>query len=234
MTLLLSIVMKGLVMQEWCLLQLFLLLGRTLVRGIGRPKAAVATANEYDRIMPSPWRAVYEAGKMEEWEKEGNEKRGGSVSSIIYELNRIHSIHRSDSIASIASNMIFRARKSYSITLKRAHNLLGIPKDPPPSSSISHGQVEQVHISREQIQEAFRKAAKCYHPDIIAAAGRAGDNTATTTAAQTTQTIKNDANRTFRECNEARELLLDYYVNRKYIPPEVIESVKYSFDYQCV
>ena len=124
--------------------------------------------------------------------------------------------------------MIFRARNSYSITLKRAHNLLGIPKDPPPpSSSISHGQVGQVHISREQIQEAFRKAAKCYHPDIIAAAGRAVDTAATTTTAQTTQTIKNDANRTFRECNEARELLLDYYVNRKYyIPPEVIKSVK--------
>jgi len=124
--------------------------------------------------------------------------------------------------------MIFRARNSYSITLKRAHNLLGIPKDPPPpSSSISHGQVGQVHISREQIQEAFRKAAKCYHPDIIAAAGRAVDTAATTTTAQTTQTIKNDANRTFRECNEARELLLDYYIHRKfYIPPEVIKSVK--------
>lgn len=113
--------------------------------------------------------------------------------------------------------MIFRVKKSYSITLKRAQSLLGIPKDPPPSN-IGHGQeVGQINsISREQIQEAFRKAAKCYHPDIAAAAA---------TTAQATPTTKLDANRTFRECNEARELLLDYYINRKYIPPEVIESV---------
>lgn len=121
--------------------------------------------------------------------------------------------------------MIFRVRKSYSITLKRAHTLLGIPKDPPP---IIHGQVGQVNsISREQIQEAFRKAAKCYHPDILAASGGVDAAAATTTnTEQTRTTTKIDANRTFRECNEARELLLDYHVNRKYIPPEVIESVK--------
>lgn len=119
--------------------------------------------------------------------------------------------------------MIFRVKKTYSITLKRAHSLLGIPKYYPPQSNISHGQVGQVNsISREQIQEAFRKAAKCYHPDIVAAAG--GVDAAATTAHS--PTTKLDANRTFRECNEARELLLDYYINRKYIPPEVIESVK--------
>ena len=121
--------------------------------------------------------------------------------------------------------MIFRVRKSYSITLKRAHNLLGIPKDPPP---IIHGHVGQVNsISREQIQEAFRKAAKCYHPDILAASGGVDAAVTTTTTTEQARTrTKIDANRTFRECNEARELLLDYYVNRKYIPPEVIESVK--------
>ena len=35
-----------------------------------------------------------------------------------------------------------------------------------------------------------------------------------------------DANKTFRECNDARELLLDYYVRRRFVPPEVVESIE--------
>ena len=148
----------------------------------------------------------------------GMEKKGKAgdlflgIDTSLY--NRSSSIHlraikRSNSLqpALRAISMIFRVRKSYSITLK-PHNLLGIPEDPPP---IIHGQVGQANrISREQIQEAFRKAAKCYHPDILAASG--GVDAAAATAEQTRTTTKIDANRTFRECNEARELLLDYYV----------------------
>ena len=65
--------------------------------------------------------------------------------------------------------------------------------------------------SREQIQSAFRTAAKLHHPDLI----------------NTNAKIKmNDTNTTFRECHEARELLLDYYVRRKFVHPEILQSVK--------
>ena len=52
--------------------------------------------------------------------------------------------------------------------------------------------------SREQIQSAFRTAAKLHHPDLI--------NTTNSTKIK-----MNDTNTTFGECHEARELLLDYY-----------------------
>mmetsp|Transcript_4674 Transcript_4674/g.7263 ORF Transcript_4674/g.7263 Transcript_4674/m.7263 type:complete len:154 (-) Transcript_4674:508-969(-) len=92
--------------------------------------------------------------------------------------------------------MIFRRRpKIYSLTLKRAHSLLKIPRETSPNQ-----------CSREQIQEAYRAAAKVYHPD-------AGGCT-----------------KSFRECHNARELLMDYYVHKKYIRPEVISSPKDSLD----
>lgn len=104
--------------------------------------------------------------------------------------------------------MIFRRPSSYSITLKRAHSLLRIPRDQAISISgeVTHNGCAP---SQHQIQEAFRAAAKRHHPD---AAG--------------SQTTKPDANKTFRECSDARELLLDYYVRRKFVPPDVVESTK--------
>ena len=107
--------------------------------------------------------------------------------------------------------MIYRRPKSYSITLKRAHALLKIPKSSNSNTSIENDIVNN-RPSREQIQSAFRTAAKLHHPDLI--------NT-------TNSKIKmNDKNTTFRECHEARELLLDYYTRRKYIHPEILQSVK--------
>ena len=104
--------------------------------------------------------------------------------------------------------MIFRRPKSYSITLKRAHSLLKITKNDPKTSIISGEVTHGSSIpSRVQIQEAFRTAAKCHHPDL---ASKANAN----------------ANATFRECHEARELLLDYYVRRKFVHPEIINSTK--------
>ena len=66
-------------------------------------------------------------------------------------------------------------------------------------------------LSRDRIQEAFRAAAKRHHPDTAGAAdpGR-----------------RPSANETFRECNDARELLLDYYVRRRFVPLDVVESTK--------
>ena len=113
--------------------------------------------------------------------------------------------------------MIFRRpRSSYTITLKRAHSLLKIPRaDSTTRISIS-GEVTQHHNanipSRDLIQEAFRAAAKRHHPDLVAAQGQ--------------KATPSSANISFRECHEARELLLDYYVRQKFIPPEIIESVK--------
>ena len=106
--------------------------------------------------------------------------------------------------------MIFCRPKSYSITLKCVHTLLEIPRDPAPSI---HGrEVTQCSgiPSRDQIQDAFRKAAKRHHPDTVGAAAHSRPN----------------ANKAFRECNDARELLLDYYVRRRFVPPEVVESIE--------
>jgi hypothetical protein len=35
-----------------------------------------------------------------------------------------------------------------------------------------------------------------------------------------------DANKAFRECNYARELLVDYYFRLRFVPPQVIESIE--------
>jgi hypothetical protein len=48
-------------------------------------------------------------------------------------------------------------------------------------------------------------------------------STATATA---TKTLDKEANTTFRECHEARELLLDYYIRKKFVHPEIVESCK--------
>ncbi len=37
---------------------------------------------------------------------------------------------------------------------------------------------------------------------------------------------RGQTNKTFREYNDARELLLDYYVRRRFVPPEVVESIE--------
>jgi len=63
--------------------------------------------------------------------------------------------------------------------------------------------------SREKIQSAFRTAAKLHHPDL-----------------NTTNVKIKITNTTFRECHEARELLLDYYIRRKFVHPEILQSVK--------
>ena len=74
--------------------------------------------------------------------------------------------------------MIFRRPKSYSITLQRAHSLLKIPREP--SSTISGSSSSSTSISREQIQHAFRAAAKLHHPDLLRGGGSAvlGSSTA--------------------------------------------------------
>ena len=103
--------------------------------------------------------------------------------------------------------MIFRRPKSYSITLKRAHALLKIPKSSNTNTAIENDIVNN-RPSREQIQSAFRTAAKLHHPDLIKT---------------TNSKIKmNDTNTIFRECHEARELLLDYYIRRKFVQPRDI------------
>lgn len=112
--------------------------------------------------------------------------------------------------------MFFRKLKSHPITLKRAHSLLNIPRES------LNSETAKLSPSRDQIQEAFRKAAKRCHPDLsemVKDCNRLGNSTFQLTA-------KEDANVAFRECIEARELLLDYYVRRKYVHPEIIQSTK--------
>ena len=93
--------------------------------------------------------------------------------------------------------MIFRRPTSYSITLKRAHTLLNLPIYSNNKTSIRNNKNVP---SRDQIQQAFRAAAKRYHPDL-----QTQKTTSHSSASNTT---------TFRECHEARELLLDYYIHK--------------------
>ena len=104
--------------------------------------------------------------------------------------------------------MIFRRPiSSYSITLKRAHSLLNLPNNS--KTSITTGETTHKNVpSRDQIKEAFRTAAKRHHPDLQ------------------TQKTHTASNTIFRECHEAKELLLDYYIHKKYIHPEIILSTK--------
>ena len=115
--------------------------------------------------------------------------------------------------------MFFRRPKSYTITLQRAHSLLNIPRDSPIFAS---AEVTRPNgPSREKIQEAFREAAKLCHPDL------ASKNSAKSSElGSITTSTKGEANVKFRECHEARELLLDYYVRRKYVHPEIVQSTK--------
>lgn len=119
--------------------------------------------------------------------------------------------------------MIFRRPKSYTITLQRAHSLLKIPRDSITSTTeeVSSGP------SREQISEAFRGAAKRHHPDLAtSSSGTTAVGNASRQVNQSGTAAKLDASVTFRECHEARELLLDYYVHRKYIHKEILRSTK--------
>ena len=127
--------------------------------------------------------------------------------------------------------MIFRRPKSYSITLQRAHSLLKIPREPSSTISGSSSSSSSTSISREQIQHAFRAAAKLHHPDLLRGGGSAvlGSSTAKISdaaAAAPSQLSKESNNTTIRECYEARELLLDYYVRKSYVHPEIIHSTK--------
>jgi hypothetical protein len=121
--------------------------------------------------------------------------------------------------------MFFRRPKSYSITLKRAHTLLDIPRK---SQTCSSGDLTGSNgPSRDQILTAIRAAAKRHHPDI-ASSSKASISTRTELKGPGVKNICStttiDANKMFRECHEARDLLLDYYVRRKFIHPEVIQS----------
>ena len=107
--------------------------------------------------------------------------------------------------------MIFRRPSSYSITLKRAHSLLNIPRGELKTTTTTPNVP-----SREQIQDAFRAAAKRHHPDIVSSSADTAN----------TKTNSNDISITSRQCHEARELLLDYYIRKKYVHPEIIQSVK--------
>ena len=117
--------------------------------------------------------------------------------------------------------MIFRRPKSCSITLQRAHSLLKIPREPSGTirDELTQNSSSSTSVSRDQIKHAFRAAAKLHHPDLVR--GGAGSALLGTTAkilseaASATAPLSKVANTTIRECYEARELLLDYYVYRK-------------------
>ena len=128
--------------------------------------------------------------------------------------------------------MIFRRPKSYSITLQKAHSLLKIPREP---SSTLRDELTQngsssssnSSVSRDQIQHAFRAAAKLYHPDLARGGGDSAmlGNTAKISETAAAPLISKEANMAIRECYEARELLLDYYVRKSYVHPEIIRSM---------
>ncbi|KAL7457554.1 hypothetical protein ACHAWC_009095, partial [Mediolabrus comicus] len=123
---------------------------------------------------------------------------------------------------------MFRRPKSYSITLHRAHSLLKIPRDGElriTQSSHNGSDCSAAIISRDQIQQAFRAAAKRHHPDLVNFTNRSSIESTSATATATS-TLNKEANTTFRECHEARELLLDYYIRKKFVHPEIIESCK--------
>lgn len=104
--------------------------------------------------------------------------------------------------------MFYRRPKSYTITLQRAHSLLKIPRDS--STSIGGEAAELVNVpSRDRIQEAFRAAAKRHHPDLAPSSNQSAIKRSKQTLGSTFQSIsKADNTVTFRECHEARELLL--------------------------
>ena len=112
--------------------------------------------------------------------------------------------------------MIFRRPKSYSITLHRAHSLLKIPRDGNGSDCSA------AIISRDKIQHAFRAAAMRHHPDLVNSTSKSIESRSATA----TTTLNKEANTSIRECYEARELLLDYYIRKKFVHPEIIESCK--------
>lgn len=107
--------------------------------------------------------------------------------------------------------MIFRRPKSYSITLQRAHSLLQIPRDGSAtirgelritqSSNNNGSDCAAAIISRDQIQQAFRAAAKRHHPDLVNFTNKSIESTSATATA--TATLNKEANTTFRECYEA-------------------------------
>ena len=127
--------------------------------------------------------------------------------------------------------MIFRRPKSYSITLQRAHSLLKIPRDASSSirEGLSHSSSNNISssssLTSDQIQHAFREAAKRHHPDLVA--GSSGSELGSRTKISVDTAASKEANSTIRECYEARELLLDYYVRKNcYLHPEIITSTK--------
>ncbi|EJK47882.1 hypothetical protein THAOC_33370 [Thalassiosira oceanica] len=93
------------------------------------------------------------------------------------------------------------------MSLKRAHELLKI------SRSQSD---ERVCVSKLQIQTAFRSAALLHHPDLRRGSRSVGVSAESSAA----------SSELFRECSEARELLLDYYVRHKFVPKNVVESTR--------
>ena len=90
------------------------------------------------------------------------------------------------------------------MSLKRAHELLKIPRSQ-----------NDERVSKLQIQTAFRSAAMLHHPDLRG--GRSVGASAESSA---------ESSELFRECSDARELLLDYYVRRKFVPKHVVESTR--------
>ena len=128
--------------------------------------------------------------------------------------------HSSISASSAPVTMFFQRPKSYTITLQQAHSLLKISRD---STKSITGETHLNIPSRDQIQDAFRAAAKLHHPDL--ATSGAYVNNLRDLGSTVDATVKSNA-QMFRECHEARELLLDYYVRRKYIHPEILSSTK--------
>jgi len=136
-------------------------------------------------------------------------------------------VGRSPSVGKLLSfylqyrKMIFRRSKSCSITLQRAHSLLKIPREPSSTirDQLTQNSSSSTSVSRDQIKHAFRAAAKLHHPDLVR--GGAGSALLGTTAkilseaASATAPLSKVADTTIRECYEARELLLDYYVYGK-------------------
>jgi len=91
------------------------------------------------------------------------------------------------------------------MSLKRAHELLKIPRSQ-----------SDERVSKLQIQSAFRSAARLHHPDLLR-----GSRSVSVSAESSAESSE-----LFRECSDARELLLDYYVRRKFVPKHVVESTR--------
>lgn len=93
--------------------------------------------------------------------------------------------------------MFFRPTRSTTLTLHQARATLSLSLLPSKNGGASSSTAA---LSKDQIQEAYRVAAKKFHPDSSATG----------------------CSKSFQKCHDARELLLDYYIRKKHISPDVL------------